>query len=159
MLVDHEDARLEDARLRAAPSRPHEPLDVVGEHDVVGPHDLHERVLDEGQALAVVAIGTEVGLVAHVGDPGVPQGVEPAGDRVIRVAVVDDDQSPVRIRLTQDRPDSLLHHGHIAVEGEEDVNSHEGAFHEANDSTARLASRAAPLRAGAAALTRWKSVV
>ena len=90
MLINDEHAGLEDVRVRVALGRLDEPIDIVREHDVVGPHDLHERVLDEGQALAVIAVGPEVGLIAHVGDPGVPQGVEPAGDRVVRVAVVDD---------------------------------------------------------------------
>jgi len=141
-LVDHHDTRLEHACPWITLGSIDEPVDIVREHDVVGPHDLHERVLDEGQALAVIAVGPEVGLIAHVGDAGVLQGVEPARNRVVRIAVIDDDQPPVRIRLAQDGPDSLLHHGHIAVEREEDVDSHEGAFHEANGAAARLASHA-----------------
>ena len=97
---------------------------VVGEHDVVGTHDGDQFVLHEGQALAVVCVRTQVGFVAHVGDALVLQGLEPAGNRVVRVAVIHHDQAPVRVGLTDHGQHGLLHHGNVAVVREQNINGH-----------------------------------
>ena len=105
--------------------RINEPLHVVGEHNVVSTHDGDQLVLHEGQALTVVRVCTQVGFITHVGDALVLQRLEPAGNRVVRVAVINNDQAPVRIGLTDHRQHSLLHHGDVAVVGEQNINGHE----------------------------------
>ena len=105
--------------------RIHEPLHIVGEHDVISTHDGDQLVLHESQALTVVRVRTQVLLITHVGDALVLERLEPAGNRVIRVAVIDNNQAPVRVGLTDHRQHSLLHHGDVAVVGEQNINGHE----------------------------------
>ena len=69
VLVDHLHARLDDLGRRELLVRRDDGLDVVLQHDVVSAHDHRELVTDEGERLAVVAVGTEVLFVAQVGDP------------------------------------------------------------------------------------------
>ena len=104
--------------------RIHEPLHIVGEHDVVSTHDGDQLVLHECQALAVVRVRAQVGFITHVGDALILQRLEPAGNRVVWVAVINNNQAPVRVGLADHRQHSLLHHGDVAVVGEQNINGH-----------------------------------
>ena len=105
--------------------RIHQPLHIVGEHDIISTHDGDQVILYEGQALAVITVRAQVLLVTHVGDALILERLEPAGNRVVRVAVIDNNHAPVRVGLTDHRQHSLLHHGNVAVVGEQNINGHE----------------------------------
>src|SRR5699024_11035955 len=103
-------------------------LEVVGEHDVVGTHDHHDRRGDHAHALAVVAVRAEVGLVLLVRHPTVarhdlahvPRGLG------VRVAVVHHDQPEVGVALRQDTVHGLLEMLDIPVVRKHHINGHRG---------------------------------
>ena len=103
--------------------RIHQPLHIVGEHDIISTHDGDQLVLYEGQALAVITVRAQVLLVTH--DALILERLEPSGNRVVRVAVINNNHAPVRVGLTDHRQHSLLHHGNVAVVGEQNINGHE----------------------------------
>ena len=125
MLVNHDHARLENGCLRVLRRRIHQPLHIVGKHDIISTHDGDQFILYEGQALTVITVRAQVLLVTHVGDTLILERLEPAGNRIIRVAVIDNNHAPVRVGLTDHRQHSLLHHGNVAVVGEQNINGHE----------------------------------
>ena len=105
--------------------RIHQPLHIVGEHDIISTHDGDQVILYKGQALTVITVRAQVLLVTHVGDALILQRLEPAGNRVVRVAVINNNHAPVRVGLTDHRQHSLLHHGDVSVVGEQNINGHE----------------------------------
>ena len=110
ILVDNHHTGLENTGFWVGGGRVYQPLHIVGEHHVVRAHNGYEIVLYEGQTLTIVGVCAQVRFIAHIGDALIVQRGKPAGNRLVRVAVIHYNQAPVGVGLPHNREHSLFHH-------------------------------------------------
>src|SRR3954452_3392482 len=95
--------------------------DVGRLEQVVAPHEDDVLGTGEREDAVEVLVDSEVGRVAVVLDAGVVEGIEPAADGRVRVAVVEHDQPEVRGGLVEHTAYSGVQQPRVAVEGQQDV--------------------------------------
>jgi len=123
-VIDDLHPRRDHRRPRIRARQLHHPGQIARMHHVVAPH--HHEILrgDQLDAPPEIDVDAQIGVVAQIPDPIVGQRLQPAARGVVGIAVVDDGDPEIAVRLIQDTENRLPQLGEIPVERHHDVDQH-----------------------------------